>query len=209
MFEVLVYTVIGIGSIIGFFVEFKWLYLCCAILLCCVLAFNIVHKLVRKNVYPFLISCLVVAFELRGRLDDAFLLGISFYYAVGWLYALILLVIPEVVLLLLVAITGLVFFILGNPVVAIPLGMFCFTAIIIAIFSGKFPSTSYGIVLTSMIISILLKSVLGFEGGIVPFLLWFLACTGCLFFLITAIYALLFWAIKGRFPNSNHLSNND
>ena len=207
--EIIAITLLGVFGIVGYYNQSTWLFFGCGVLLCVLLGINIAYRLLQKNVYPLLIACLVVAYELSGSIVDTLLLGVSFYYAAVWLYALFLNVVPEIVMLLLVAIMGIVFFLFRIPVVAIPMGMFCLTAFVSAVIRGSANGVSYSVMLASIPLAVLLKNLLIIDGNGLFEASWVLSCSGSLFYPLTALYIFLYKAINGRYPNFKNSSGDE
>ena len=200
---VVIITLLGLAGTICYFLPFRIgfvLFSCVYLLL---LVYNVAKRMMRPETWPILASCAAVSAIITGNWLDTILLSVSFYYAISWIVVLLRAYIPDIILLFIIGLVGLILGWLGYRVVLYGCGALCLTALLVSAIRGKLITASYIIIACAMAIAVIPVSATTASGSPLLKVLSYLFFASCLTYPLSALYALT----RRLFDNTS-LSNN-
>lgn len=200
---VVIVTLLGLAGSICYFLQFRvGFYLFSSICLF-LLLYNVAKHMMKPETWPILASCAAVAAYITGNWLDTVLLGVSFYYAISWIVVLIRAWVPDIILLFIIGLVGLVLGWLGYQGVLYGCGALCLTALLVSAIRGKLITVSYIIITCALAIAVFPVSATTASSGPILKVLSYLFFASCLTYPLSALYAL-----TRRLFNNTSLSNN-
>ena len=199
MGDVILFTLLGIGGCPFYFFSVRTGFIICSILCLLLFGYNIVLKMMRAISIAFMAACAVVAIMLTRNVWNTVLLTASLYYALAWVIPLLLSVIPEVVLLMIVGLVGLVFGLCGNLWVLFPCGAFCLTCLMSSMLQGKVRPYVYSIIAAVLVLVSLFVYIHPEPDGTYVKIAKVFCYSACLTYPLVSLYILLNRLIKGSF----------
>lgn len=187
---VIIITLLGLAGSICYFFQFRvGFYLFSSIYLF-LLLYNVAKRMMKPETWPILASCAAVAAYITGNWLDTVLLGVSFYYAISWIVVLIRAWVPDIILLFIIGLVGLILGWLGNRGVLYGCGALCLTALLVSAIREKLITASYLIMACALAIAVFPVSATTASSPPLFKLLSYLFFAACLTYLLSAVYVL-------------------
>ena len=201
MRDVILFSLLGLGGCLFYFFSIKAGFILCSVLCLLLFAYNLINGFLRSYCYAFLAACAVVAYMFSHDVWDMVLLAGSFYYALVWILPIILAVLPEIIVLLIVGLIGIIFGLCGYNWVLFPCGAYCLTTLLFSAFQGKIRPHVYAIIASALAIAFLgVFNWSGDDRALVK-IVKVLSYTACLTYPLVALYLLVYKMVKGTYKD--------
>lgn len=184
----LIGIVIGVIGILAY-QKANWLFYICASLCWVQFLLSIVTNSLKETAFPFFTVCLIAGYFLTGTVLTGICYGSCLYYAIAFIYSIVLYVVPFQIIMIIVPVVSIIAYFCHAEHLFLLTSLYCTVNYLVALFKGRLPFSTMEIFLCCMSVGVILftnrESVSLHSIQIIKGFLW----GGAAYYVVVALYS--------------------